>query len=180
MGDNPASGEVAQESDSSDGTSSNLPVSSLPADERHAHSSSLKLVFFILLLVFLAAMLVLAPEFVYLHDLFGKRMNTIFKFYYQAWIFWSMVAAFGLAVMLAERRRVWRWISGILLTLLLIVGLCFPVFGLWHKTGSFQFPAFQSHLQQARLSGRPHTLADCRAKYLDTGWRPVLPPGLPG
>ena len=53
--------------------------------------TQLKLVFFILLLVFLAAMLVLAPEFVYLRDLFGKRMNTSFKFDHQAWIFgaWS-------------------------------------------------------------------------------------------
>jgi uncharacterized membrane protein len=37
----------------------------------------------VLLLVLLGAGLTLAPEFVYLRDQFGTRMNTIFKFYFQ-------------------------------------------------------------------------------------------------
>ncbi|HEX6387094.1 MAG TPA: DUF2298 domain-containing protein, partial [Anaerolineae bacterium] len=39
---------------------------------------------FILLLIFTGALLTLGPEFVYLRDNFGVRLNTVFKFYYQA------------------------------------------------------------------------------------------------
>lgn len=57
---------------------------------------------FLLLLVTVGAVLVLVPEFVYLRDQFGTRMNTIFKFYFQTWAFWSVAAAFGLVIL-------WRW-----------------------------------------------------------------------
>lgn len=62
---------------------------------------------FVLLLVLLGTLLVLGPEFLYLRDGFPNRMNTVFKFYYQAWILWSAAAAFGAAVIL-EARRTWR------------------------------------------------------------------------
>ncbi len=65
---------------------------------------------FILLLIVLASMLVIAPEFVFLRDLFGNRMNTIFKFYYQAWLLWSLVSAFGVAVLLLKLGGKWRWV----------------------------------------------------------------------
>ena len=57
---------------------------------------------FVLLLITLGSLLVIAPEFVFLRDLFVNRMNTIFKFYYQAWLMWSLVAAFGVAVLLQK------------------------------------------------------------------------------
>jgi len=60
---------------------------------------------FVLLLALLGTGLVLFPEFFYLRDQFGWRMNTIFKFYYQAWIVWSVAAAYG-SVM------VWRAVRG--------------------------------------------------------------------
>ncbi len=43
-------------------------------------------IFFALCLVFVALALTFVPEFLYLRDLFGSRMNTVFKFYYQAWV----------------------------------------------------------------------------------------------
>jgi uncharacterized membrane protein len=39
--------------------------------------------------------LTLAPEFVYLRDGFGTRMNTVFKLYYQTWLFWGIASAFA-------------------------------------------------------------------------------------
>ena len=45
----------------------------------------------------IAAALVIFPEFFYLRDLFGTRMNTIFKFYYQAWILFGLSAAYAVS-----------------------------------------------------------------------------------
>jgi YYY domain-containing protein len=48
---------------------------------------------FPLLMVGVGLLLTLAPEFVYLKDVFMTRMNTIFKFYFQAWVLWSLAGA---------------------------------------------------------------------------------------
>lgn len=47
----------------------------------------------------LGFLLILAPEFVFLKDNFNARMNTVFKFYYQAWLLigiGSVVAVIGI------------------------------------------------------------------------------------
>jgi YYY domain-containing protein len=43
----------------------------------------------------IAASIGLGVEIIYLHDNFGNRMNTLFKFYYQMWVLWSLVGAYG-------------------------------------------------------------------------------------
>ncbi|MEA2574768.1 MAG: hypothetical protein QOH93_2066 [Chloroflexia bacterium] len=43
----------------------------------------------------IAATIGLGVEIVYLHDNFGNRMNTLFKFYYQMWVLWSLAGAYG-------------------------------------------------------------------------------------
>ena len=48
------------------------------------------------LMILIASALVIFPEFFYLRDLFGTRMNTIFKFYYQAWILFGLSAAYAI------------------------------------------------------------------------------------
>ncbi|MBN1259555.1 MAG: hypothetical protein JXB35_02640, partial [Anaerolineae bacterium] len=52
---------------------------------------------FPVLLTLLGLGLTLTPEFLFLKDIFSTRMNTIFKFYFQAWILWSLVGAWWLA-----------------------------------------------------------------------------------
>ncbi|MFN3762341.1 MAG: DUF2298 domain-containing protein [Anaerolineae bacterium] len=49
------------------------------------------------LLIAAGAALTLAVEFFYLRDHFGTRMNTVFKFYFQAWTMWGIAAAYALA-----------------------------------------------------------------------------------
>lgn len=54
---------------------------------------------FVTVLIVLGALLILVPEFLYLLDGFGSRMNTIFKFYFQAWLLWSIAGAYSIAVL---------------------------------------------------------------------------------
>lgn len=61
---------------------------------------------FTLLLVGAGVVLTLAPDFVYLKDNFGLRMNTVFKLYYQGWILFSVAGAFAVWSVLAGPRRV--------------------------------------------------------------------------
>ena len=48
-----------------------------------------------MLLGSVAMYLLFAAELFFVHDLFGNRMNTVFKFYYQAWILLSVVGGYG-------------------------------------------------------------------------------------
>jgi uncharacterized membrane protein len=57
---------------------------------------------FVAMLIVIGALLVLGPEFFYLRDQFGYRMNTIFKFYFAAWILWGLAAAYAVS-------EIWRW-----------------------------------------------------------------------
>lgn len=75
---------------------------------------------FPLLLALGGLVLVLAPEFVYLKDVFNHRMNTIFKFYFQAWVLWSLAGAWWLT---QTRRRWAQSLAGVMLA----VGLVYTV-----------------------------------------------------
>ena len=93
---------------------------------------------FILTLVFLAALLILAPEIFYLRDQFGWRMNTIFKFYFQAWMLLSISSAYFLFRIQNLRSVITRLLSTSLALMGLIAGLVYPVFTLLDKTNRFQ------------------------------------------
>jgi YYY domain-containing protein len=92
---------------------------------------------FAFLLILTGGLLVLFTEFFYLRDLFGSRMNTIFKFYFQTWIFWGLAAAFGSAVLLKELRRFWAVAFRVGLAILLLAAFTYPLLSVWNKTNGF-------------------------------------------
>ena len=92
---------------------------------------------FAFLLILTGGLLVLFTEFFYLRDLFGSRMNTIFKFYFQTWIFWGLAAAFGSAVLLKELRRFWAVAFRVGLAILLLASFAYPILSVWNKTNGF-------------------------------------------
>lgn len=93
---------------------------------------------FALLLIGMGLCLTLIPEFVYLRDNFGGRINTVFKFYYQAWTLWSIAAAYAVHSILVDRaiprpRPAPRLIIGALFTISMLAGLLYTVLGINHR-----------------------------------------------
>jgi len=90
---------------------------------------------FVLLLVLLGAGLTLVPEFFYLQDDFGTRMNTIFKFYFQTWLLWGIAAAYGSAILLNRLRGIRGGLFKAAWLLMLVCSLIYPSVMLPAKTG---------------------------------------------
>src|SRR5215207_1773777 len=95
---------------------------------------------FVLLMIALGALLIIGPEFLYLRDNFGYRINTIFKFYYQAWIVLSLAAAYGIVILFRTLRGAANVFFSVLFALVLIVGLTYPTLSILNKTNSFNPP----------------------------------------
>lgn len=93
---------------------------------------------FAIILILAGLLLVLTPEFVYLYDFFGWRINTIFKFYFQAWLIWSIAAAFSVTVLLLKLKGVAGMLFHLALILLILASLIYPTIGLWSKTNGFK------------------------------------------
>jgi YYY domain-containing protein len=91
---------------------------------------------FAILCAVFGLLLTLSVEFFYLVDNFRVRMNTVFKFYFQAWVLMAIAGAF--AVYWLNRTRGWLR-SAFLFTfwLLFALGMFYPVLGNVSRAGSF-------------------------------------------
>jgi len=96
---------------------------------------------FVLVLVLLGALLVIVPEFIYLRDQFGTRMNTIFKFYFQAWILWSLAGSYFTAKFLRPAKKQTNRLFALMI---ISVGLVLFGFSLTQQGEALQ-PGFGSH-----------------------------------
>jgi uncharacterized membrane protein len=129
---------------------------------------------FVLMLVLFGGLLVLVPEFLYLRDQFGSRMNTIFKFYYQAWALWSLAAAFGFVVLVRELRGWKLGLFAVVMLLVLGVGLTYPVLALPSKTDNFK----AANPDQRTLDGAAHLELYAPEDYAAIQWLTQAPLGV--
>jgi YYY domain-containing protein len=83
---------------------------------------------FIGLMIFLGAGLILFPEVFYLRDQFGWRMNTIFKFYFQSWLLFSISAAYAVSQVGEIKKPLVRKVIAALTLFSIISGFVYPFF----------------------------------------------------
>ncbi|HDQ70564.1 MAG TPA: hypothetical protein ENN19_00525, partial [Chloroflexi bacterium] len=113
---------------------------------------------FALLLVATGALLALSVEYVYLRDHFGTRMNTVFKFYFQAWVTWGVVAGYALARFIRSGRR---WIVTAAM-LLVAAGLIYPVLAIPTRAREYGGPP--------TLDGAAHLASSNPDDYAAIAW----------
>ena len=122
-----------------------------------AKSADVPVLPFVLLLLFTAVLLTLGPEFVYLRDNFGQRLNTIFKFYYQAWVLFGVTALYGLGYLLHNwNKGVQRLVplaaaAGYLI--MLAFALLFPYYGVNSRMIEYRGSGDVAERQPATLNG---------------------------
>ncbi|HNR96235.1 MAG TPA: DUF2298 domain-containing protein [Anaerolineae bacterium] len=138
-------------------------------------------------------LLTLAVEFVYLRDSFGTRMNTVFKFYYQAWLLFALASAYGCYHLLGRPsiapstgKTVARGVWAAALVLLISASLVYPLLGVPSKAGDFKgkptldgmafIEGFRADDYAAMLwlqknvSGSAHIVESTGGSYTETAW----------
>jgi YYY domain-containing protein len=124
---------------------------------------------FALLLVATGALLTLGPEFVYIRDNFGVRLNTVFKFYYQAWVLFGVAALFGLDYLLRRYKT-----AGVLATIgygvMLAVALVFPVQAVQSRAVEFRGTAGTAERPPLTLNGLAHVSRFNNSEYEALMW----------
>lgn len=65
--------------------------------------------------------LALVPEFLYIQDSFGNRMNTVFKLNFQAWVFFGIASAVGAVAVVQEAAGVGRWVAAATMSFVVLV-----------------------------------------------------------
>jgi YYY domain-containing protein len=97
---------------------------------------------FVYLLIFTGLALTLIVEFLYLRDSFGVRMNTVFKFYYQAWVMLGCASAYGIWWLLDRLEKpAGRVLFSIAATLFIGLGLVYTIMAIPSRAGDFKGPA---------------------------------------
>ena len=138
-------------------------------------------VLFGLLLAGAGALLTLAPDFVYIRDNFGYRINTVFKFYYQGWVLYAVAAAFAIYLLSQRLQGVGRLAFGLATAVSLLMALVYPIKAIPDRAGNFAgeptlnglaffeklYPDYMEAIRwmQAREPGAPIVLEAVRPSY---------------
>jgi YYY domain-containing protein len=97
-------------------------------------------VVFCWLLATWALVIVVGVEVIYLRDVFGTRMNTVFKFQYQVWLLLGLAGASALGLIWTRpaRLRPWRAIVAVVTAVAILPGLLYPLGATWTKSNGFR------------------------------------------
>ena len=124
------------------------------------------------LMILIAAALVIFPEFFYLRDLFGTRMNTIFKFYYQAWILWGLAAAYACSELSKRLQTAGKAAFAFVMLLMTAAVMVYPVFcaaGKWESL---------THKQSLTLDGAAYLHTSRTDDWMGLLWLDQAEPGV--
>lgn len=116
---------------------------------------------FVLLLIVVGVLLTIGPEFVYLRDNFGQRLNTVFKFYYQAWVLFGISALAALAYLRRVSRPIFI-LSASLYGLAFAVAMLFPIYGISSRAQEYAMPS--------TLDGIAHYTSSQPGEYAALQW----------
>ncbi len=125
---------------------------------------------FALLLILLGTLMVFGPEFFFLRDQFGWRMNTIFKFYFQSWLLWSIAAAYSSIVLMRELRGVSGILFRVFWFILIAASLVYPPLSLVSKTSGFS--------AQPTLDSSAYLETQSPDEWAALHWLQAAPPGI--
>ncbi|MBN1356406.1 hypothetical protein JXA40_09135 [bacterium] len=112
--------------------------------------------FFALSLFATALLILLGCEFFYIKDAYGKtleRQNTIFKFYYQAWVFCGISSAYAVYRFSEIVKERWKLTWDMVYRVLFVATLAFPVFGTTVKCNHFAALKDNTPYAKATLDG---------------------------
>jgi YYY domain-containing protein len=130
---------------------------------------------FVYLLIFTGLALTLVVEFLYLRDSFGVRMNTVFKFYYQAWVMLGCASAYGIWWLLDRLEKSLSrvlFVSGA--SLFIGLGLVYTVMAIPSRAGDFTGAA---NLDGASSIARDNPDDWAAIQWLDANAEQGLPAG---
>ena len=111
---------------------------------------------FVLLLVATGVLLTIGPEYLFLRDNFGQRLNTIFKFYYQAWVLFGVAALYALGYLWLAWRGASRLVPVLATTGYVVafaISLLFPVLAVNSRSVEYRGPLTAEDRQPATLDG---------------------------
>ncbi len=136
---------------------------------------------FVVLLILFCAALFLVCELFYLRDFYGERLqrqNTVFKYYFQAWIISSIIFAAGSSSVIERLHGGFRIGWRAALVALMAGSLIYPIWGTYYRCEGFRGGALSAVPYLPTLDGSAYIKQRSAGEYNALRWvREHIPSG---